>query len=303
LALNLSEFQQLKGLDLFANQVVEGFITGLHKSPFHGFSVEFAEHRLYNTGESTKHIDWKLFARSDKLFVKRYEEETNLRCSILIDTSSSMYFGKDASTTKIGFALHAAATLTNLLKKQRDAFGVSFFDEDIHLSTDIKSNEAHYHFVLSKLHEVLNSERKEKKSSLAKTIHQIAETAHRRSLVILFTDMFDNMNEFEKVLSALQHLKHNKHEVVLFHVLDKSQEIDLEFENRPFIFIDKETNEQIKLNPSQVQEQYKTKANAFSKEVKNKCLSYKIDYVDSDINDGYNAILLQYLIKRSKMLR
>jgi uncharacterized protein (DUF58 family) len=302
-ALHLSEFQQLKGLDLFANQVAEGFITGLHKSPFHGFSVEFAEHRLYNTGESTKHIDWKLFARSDKLFVKRYEEETNLRCSILIDTSSSMYFGKNSSSTKIGFALHAAATLTNLLKKQRDAFGVTFFDEDIHLSTDIKSNEAHYHFVLSKLHEVLNSERKEKKSSLAQTIHQIAETAHRRSLVILFTDMFDNMSEFDKVLSALQHLKHNKHEVVLFHVLDKSQEIELDFENRPYIFIDKETYEQIKLNPTQVQEQYKTKASAFSKEVKNKCLSYKIDYVDSDINDGYNAILLQYLIKRSKMLR
>jgi hypothetical protein len=193
--------------------------------------------------------------------------------------------------------------LREALNKKGVKFVIGFFDEDIHLSTDIKSNEAHYHFVLSKLHEVLNSERKEKKSSLAKTIHQIAETAHRRSLVILFTDMFDNMSEFDKVLSALQHLKHNKHEVVLFHVLDKSQEIELDFENRPYIFIDKETNEQIKLNPTQVQEQYKTKASDFSQEVQNKCLSYKINYVDSDINDGYNAILLQYLIKRSKMLR
>jgi uncharacterized protein (DUF58 family) len=300
---SISEIQNLKGLDLFANQVVEGFITGMHKSPFHGFSVEFAEHRLYNSGESTKHIDWKLFARTDKLFIKRYEEETNLRCSILIDTSSSMYFGNAKNETKIGFAIHASAALSNLLKKQRDAFGVSFFDETIYASSDIKSSESHYHFVLSYLEKQLKTENLKRKSSLAKTIHQIAETAHRRSLIVIFSDMFDNLSNIDEVFSALQHLKHNKHEVILFHVLDKQQEVELAFDNKPYIFIDKETNEQIKLNPFQVKEQYKAKAEEYSKLVKNKCLSYKIDYIESDINEGYNAILLQYLIKRSKMLR
>ncbi|MFP5471032.1 MAG: DUF58 domain-containing protein, partial [Bacteroidia bacterium] len=160
--INTTDIEKIKGLDLFASQVVEGFITGLHKSPYHGFSVEFAEHRLYNKGESTKHIDWKLFARTDKLFIKRYEEETNLRCSVLIDTSSSMYFGIDEKQTKIDFALHATAALCNLLKKQRDAFGVTFFDEKIYQSSDIKSNEAHYRHVLSLLDEKLKEANKNK---------------------------------------------------------------------------------------------------------------------------------------------
>lgn len=301
--INTKEIEKLKGLDLFASQVVEGFITGLHKSPYHGFSVEFAEHRLYNKGESTKHIDWKLFARTDKLFVKRYEEETNLRCSILIDTSSSMYYGIDEKQTKIDFSLHATAALCNLLKKQRDAFGVTFFDENIYLSSDIKSNEAHYRHVLSLLDEKLKENTTNKKSSLAKTLHQIAETAHRRSLIVVFSDMFDNINAFEEVLTALKHLKYNKHEVVLFHVLDHTHEIELEFENRPHIFIDKETNEKIKLNPEQIKEEYKENILAFTKEIKQQCLNYSIDYVDCNIEKGYYPILLQYFIKRQKMLR
>lgn len=303
MAINQFHLEKLKGLDLFANQVVEGFITGLHKSPFHGFSVEFAEHRLYNTGESTKHIDWRLYARTDKLFVKRYEEETNLRCNILIDTSSSMYFGKNESETKINFSIYSAAALANLLKKQRDAFGVVFFDEKIHTYTEIKSHEVHYRQVLSVLENFIHEKNKLKKSSLANALHQIAETSHRRSLVLVFSDMFENIQVFEDVLGAMRHLKHNKHEIIFFHVYDNNLELELNYENKPYIFIDKETNEEIKLNPSQIKENYTKEALEFHQEIKMKCLQYKIDYVDCDIEKGYFPILQQYLIKRGKILR
>lgn len=292
------------GLDLLAKQTVEGFITGLHKSPFHGFSVEFAEHRLYNSGESTKHIDWKLYARTDKLFVKRYEEETNLRCSILIDISPSMYFGGENGNAKIDFTINACASLINLLKKQRDAFGINLFNESIEFSSEIKSSQKHYQFLLSQLEKIKHQNSATiKKSNPTKVINQIAETSPRRSLIIIFSDMFDNLNDFESLLSSLKHLKHNKHEIILFHVIDKNQEINLEFENRPFIFIDKETKEEIKLNPNQIKEIYKEKSFSFTKNIKNKCAQFKIDYIEADTNIGYEKILLQYLIKRQKMLR
>ena len=296
--------ERYSGLDLFAKQAVEGFITGLHKSPYHGFSVEFAEHRLYNSGESTKHIDWKLFGKTDKMFVKRFEEETNLRCSILIDTSSSMYFGGDDDLSKIDFSIKASAALINLLKKQRDAYGITFFNNKIDFSSEIKTSQKHYMHLLSKLEKQLNSsESKNISSSPAKIIHQIAETAHRRSLVIIFSDMFDNQSDFETLLSSLKHLKHNKHEVILFHVVDKKLEVELNFENRPYIFVDKETQEEIKLNPQQVKDIYTTKSQNYFTELKNKCLHYKIDYVEADTNKGFEQVLLQYLIKREKMLR
>ena len=300
--INNQLLEKYTGLELSAKQAVEGFITGLHKSPFHGFSVEFAEHRLYNTGESTRHIDWKLFAKTDKLFVKRYEEETNLRCSILFDVSASMYFGGKDDKSKLEFSTFAAAALCNLLKQQRDAFGLTFFDEKIISSTDIKSNSAHYLHVLSQLESYLKVEPKRTASSPAKIIHQIAETAHRRSLIIIFSDMFENQEDFEALLKALQHLKHNKHEVILFHVLDQEKEIDLNFDNRPYVFVDKETGEEIKLNPQQIQQQYKRNLESHTKSIKNKCAQYKIDYVMADVNQGFDHLLMQYLIRRQKML-
>lgn len=301
--INRNNIEHLKGLDLFATQAVEGFITGMHKSPFHGFSVEFSEHRQYNTGESTKHLDWKLFAKTDKLYVKRYEEETNLRCSILIDTSSSMYFGGDNHSTKINFSTHAAAALMNLLKKQRDAFNLTTFNEDITFSSDIKSNTKHYHYLLSHLDQLENETNVQKKSALAKVLHQISETAHRRSLIIVFSDMFENTENEDEMLKALQHLKHNKHEVVLFHVMDKNLEINLNFENRPYVFIDKETGEEVKLNPQQIRDEYIINSKSQAKQIKDKCAQYQIDYVEADIKNGYNDILQKYLVKRRKIIR
>ncbi|MEM9917592.1 MAG: DUF58 domain-containing protein [Bacteroidota bacterium] len=300
------EVRNLGNLELLARQVVEGFIIGLHKSPFHGFSVEFAEHRLYNQGESTKNIDWKVYARSDKLFIKRFEEETNLRCQIVIDTSSSMYFPEvtrksEAYINKLRFSALSAAALMNLLKKQRDAFGLSLFDDKVSIHTNCKSSTSHYRLMLTYLDQLINNPEYNKTTSAADALHQIADSIHKRSMVIIFSDMLEQSEDTERLFSALQHLKHNKHEVVLFHVVDKAKEIDFEFENRPYLFIDMETGEKVRLQSNQVKEQYVTQMARFKEELKMKCLQYRIDFVEADIHKGFKPILQSYLVKRSKM--
>ena len=300
--INRLKIEPFKKLELFAKKVVEGFITGLHKSPFHGFSVEFAEHRLYNTGESTRHIDWKLFARSGRLFVKRYEEETNLRCQIVIDVSASMQFPKDTENNKLNFSVYSAAALCELLKQQRDAFGLTLFENEIVKHFAPKGSPSHQKLIYNTLEEILDKNFESKNTSAAKTLNQIAEIIHQRSLVIIFSDMFENNSENEELFSALQHLKYRKHEVVLFHVVDKSKEIDFEFENKPYHFIDLESGEEIKLNPSQIKEQYQESINQYKDLLKLKCGQYKIDFVEADINKGFDNILYTYLVKRNKML-
>ncbi|MBL7922505.1 MAG: DUF58 domain-containing protein [Bacteroidia bacterium] len=300
--INRLKIEPFKKLELFAKKVVEGFITGMHKSPFHGFSVEFAEHRLYNTGESTRHIDWKLFARSNKLFVKRYEEETNLRCQIVLDVSASMQFPKDSENNKLNFSVHAAAALCELLKQQRDAFGLTLFENDIVKHFAPKGSPSHQKLIYNTLEEVLDKNSESKNTSAAKTLNQIAEIIHQRSLVVIFSDMFEDNSENEELFSALQHLKYRKHEVVLFHVVDKAKEIDFEFENKPYHFIDLESGEEIKLNPSQIKEQYQQSINQYKDLLKLKCGQYKIDFVEADINKGFDNILYTYLVKRNKML-
>ncbi len=297
------DLRQIDNLELLAKQVVEGFIIGLHKSPFHGFSVEFAEHRLYNQGESTKNIDWKVYARTDKMFVKRYEEETNLRCQIVIDTSSSMYFpeGKD-SINKLQFSSLAAASLMNLLRKQRDAFGLSLFEDEVKVQTRCKSSTKHYNLMLSYLDQLISDPTKRKSTSAADSLHQIADQIHKRSLVIIFSDMFENKDSEDQLFSALQHLKHNKHEVVLFHVMDKQKELNFEYENRPYLFQDLETGEQIKLQANQVKELYSERMNEYMAKLKMKCLQYQVDMFEADIQKGFYPILQSYLVKRSKMI-
>ena len=300
------QVRDLGNLELLARQVVEGFIIGLHKSPFHGFSVEFAEHRIYNQGEPTRNIDWKVFARTDKMYTKRYEEETNLRCQIVIDNSSSMYFpevGRESEdyVNKIRFATLAAASLMNLLMKQRDAFALSFFNEQVDLHTRPKSSTTHYRLMLTYLQQLIDHPTHDVKTSAAAALHQIADSIHRRSLVILFSDMFDATEREEELFAALQHLKHAKHEVVLFHTIDKAREIDFEFENRPYEFIDMETGDRVKLQPQQVKDYYVQQVAAYQDRLRLKCLQYKIDYVEADIHAGFRPILQQYLVKRARM--
>jgi uncharacterized protein (DUF58 family) len=300
--INRTQIEPFKNLELLAKKVVEGFITGLHKSPFHGFSVEFAEHRLYNTGESTRHIDWKLFARTEKLFVKRYEEETNLRCQLVIDTSASMLFPKDSTNNKLRFSVYAAAALCELLKQQRDAFGLTLFGGGISRHLAAKGSPLHQKMVYQALEEVLDNSPEIKTTSAARALNQVAEIVHQRSLVVIFSDMFENNADNEELFSALQHLKYRKHEVVLFHVVDGTHELDFDFENKPYHFIDLESGEEIKLNPTRIREKYKEAIHSFTETLKLKCGSYQIDFVEADINKGFDNVLYTYLVKRSKML-
>lgn len=290
-------------LELLAKQVVEGFITGLHKSPFHGFSVEFAEHRLYNNGDSVKSIDWKLFAKTDKLFSKRYEEETNLRCQFVIDVSSSMYFPNN-KYNKLTFAVQSAAALIYLLKRQRDAFGLSLFTNELKLNTPAKSTSVHQKFLFAKLEEVLAASKLNVQTDLSVALHQIADLIHKRSLVVIFSDMLQTANSSERLdqlFSALQHLKFNKHEVVVFNVTDKAKEQEFDFENRPYEFVDMETGTVLKAHASKVKDAYLSQMTTYRKNLALKCAQYKIDMVDADINAGFNHILEAYLIKRQKM--
>jgi uncharacterized protein (DUF58 family) len=292
---------QTGNLEFLAKQVVEGFITGLHKSPFHGFSVEFAEHRLYNTGESTKHIDWKLYARTDKLFIKRYEEETNLRCQLIIDCSSSMFYPEDG-LNKITFSAYAAASLIKMLKKQRDASGVSLIADEILFHSPCKSSSTHQKLLYSKLEGMLAQNTPNRKSNIAANVHQLAEIIHKRSLVIIFSDMLQNTGEDDELFSALQHLKYNKHEVILFHVEDKKTEVSFDFTNRPYLFIDSETGEKIKLFPNQIKEHYLKAVEAYKHTLKLKCAQYKIDLVEAEVSTDFSQILLPFLVKRSKLV-
>jgi uncharacterized protein (DUF58 family) len=307
-SINQQPLQQFTHLELIAKQVIEGFITGLHKSPFHGFSVEFAEHRLYNKGESTKHIDWKLFGRTDKLFVKRYEEETNLRCQLVIDDSSSMYFpvpdGKSVKQNKITFSVYCAAAMIELLKRQRDAVGLSIFSEKVEVHTPAKSSSLHHKMLYHELEKRIQpfDANVHKKTSAIQALHEIAEGIHKRSLVMVFSDMMDSKANSEELFSALQHLKHNKHEVILFHVVDKQKEMNFDFENRPYRFVDMETGEEVKLHPNEIKETYLTQMSSYKKELMLKCGQYKIEFVEADINEGFEQVLMPYLIKRTRMM-
>lgn len=297
------DLQDFGNLELLSRQVVEGFITGLHKSPFHGFSVEFAEHRLYNTGDSVKNVDWKLYGRTDKLFVKRFEEETNLRCQIVLDVSSSMYY-PEPDFNKLVFSVYAAASLMYLFKKQRDAFGLSVFSDELEFSTDTKSTTVHQKYLFAELEKLMRRKGRNKQSTVAASLHQIAEQIHKRSLVILFSDLLDGETEegLSEIFSALQHLKHNKHEVIIFNVLDHKMELEFDFDNRPYHFIDIENGDEVKVHPKQVKEAYLSALVAYQKELKLRCAQYKIDLVEADIHKGFYQVLHAYLIKRSKMI-
>lgn len=313
--ITLQEISKFAHFELLARQVVEGFITGLHKSPFHGFSVEFAEHRLYNTGESTRHIDWKLYARSEKLFVKRYEEETNLRCQLILDGSTSMYFPvKDdkisVTRNKATFSALAAASLVELMKKQRDAVGLTVISDQIDIHTPARSSVVHQKFLFNSLENLTeyNDTKKEKRSDTARLLHQVADMVHRRSLVVVFSDMFQNTltrddpeKENSALFSALQHLRHNKHEVIVFHVTDRRFEMDFDFDNRPYRFIDLETKEELKLHPAEIRERYVEALKKYEVELRMRCGQYGIDFVEADINRGFDQVLWAWLVKRSKM--
>lgn len=295
-----------QSLELLANQVVEGFISGMHKSPFHGFSSEFAEHKIYNSGESTKYIDWKLFAKTDRLYTKRFEEETNLRCHIIIDNSSSMHYpelnpGQHFYENKIGFSVLATAVLMNLLKKQRDAAGLSIYSDSYEFYAPEKGSGRHYSMLLDKLESIINTNRIIKSTDTFTFLHQIAEKIHRRSMIFLFTDMFQGMDQ-EILFNALQHLRHNKHKVVLFHVFHKETEFNFNFDNTPKKFIDIETGEEVNLFAENIKQEYEDSVAKYFKRIKDNCIQYRIKYVPVSVEDNFEKIMLTYLIEKQKFM-
>ncbi len=303
----LNKASLFQNLELLANQVVEGFISGIHKSPFHGFSAEFAEHKIYNNGESTKHIDWKLFAKTDKLYTKRYEEETNLRCHMILDASASMYYpevensGIDA-LNKIGFGVLAIAALMNILKRQRDAIGLSVYSDAYNFYSSEKGSERHHQMLLAKLSEISQETKPAQQTETYTYLHQIAEKIKRRSLIFLFTDMFQTTTDDEKLFDALRHLKYNKHEVVLFHLLDKEKEQQFNFENTPKRYVDVETGEHIDLYAENIKEVYEKSVRSYFKTIKMKCAQYKIRYVEADVRGDFSKILNTYMVERHKFI-
>ncbi len=303
-----SQISRYKSLGFYARQVVEGFITGRHKSPFHGFSVEFSDYRQYNSGESTKNIDWHLYGRTDRLYVKQFEEETNLRCQLVIDQSSSMLFpterhGDIEHPNKLTFAVYAAAVLIELLHRQRDAFGLSLFSGQIDEQTPCRSSSVHQQYLLGLLDGLLQPVNKElhRTTSLAETIHLTAEQLHKRSLIVLFTDAFVRPEEQEPLFDALRHLRHNKHEVIIFHTYDMAHEVNLDYEARPHLFIDLESGRQLRLQPEEVAADYRRQMTEMFSTLRQRAMQYRIDYVPVDIAEGFHQILLPFLLKRSKV--
>ncbi|WP_417350888.1 DUF58 domain-containing protein [Flavobacterium alkalisoli] len=300
----LEKISSFGHLELLANQIVEGFISGMHKSPFHGFSSEFAEHKVYNPGESTRHIDWKLFAKTDRLYTKRYEEETNLRCHIILDNSSSMHYprlkdGQPFYENKIGFSVLASAVLMDLLKRQRDAVGLSVYSDNYEFYAPEKGSGRHHRMLINKLEEVLEKPRESKSTDTITYLHQIAQKMHRRSMIILFTDMFQGEDN-EDLFNALQHLKHNKHKVVLFHVIDKKTEFSFDFDNTPRKFVDLETGEQVNLFAENIKDEYEKLVKDYFKKIEDTCMQYRIKYVPVSVDEKFEKILLTYLVEKQK---
>jgi len=290
-------------LELLAKKAVEGFITGLHKSPFHGFSVEFAEHRQYNQGESTKNIDWKLYGRTDKLYTKRIDEETNLRCQFLIDVSSSMQIEHKGTLSKLQYAIWTTAVFTQMLKKQRDASGLCFFDSEIKEYTKIGSSGRHYKELIHQLEPYLGYKSELHTTDISETLHTIASQIHKRSLVVLFTDFLEDGRDLEKLFDSIKHLKHGKHEVIVFNTMHKPSEVDFDYGSHPMTFEDAETGEKIKLQPNDVRDVYTKNMDEYLKTVKSKLNQFKIDYIEADTSKPVEHALIPFLVKRKRMNR
>ena len=303
---NPNKFDIIK-LDLIAKTAVEGFLTGLHSSPFHGFSVEFAEHKFYNTGDDIKNIDWKLFARTKKLYIKKYQEETNLRCHFLIDTSSSMFYSKkelDKTKSKIYFSILSSLSLMNLLNRQRDAVGLSLFSQNLDFFLKPSLGTKQKRIILTEFDKLINdfSIESSKKTDLIKSINLVSERIKKRSLIIIFTDLLNYQQNLNDLFSSINNLKFKKHEVIIFRTLEKDTEMSFDFPNKKYSFKDLESLDEILIDSTEIRNDYVKEMNVFTDQIKLGCLKYKIDLFDIDINEDLKNVLNSYLLKRKKML-
>lgn len=302
--ISLEDIYALSHLDMVAKQIVEGFITGLHKSPFHGFSVEFAEHRQYNTGESTRHIDWKVYSKTDKLFVKKYDEETNLRAFLLTDVSASMYY-PEKKFSKLVYAKIATASLAYLLQKQRDAVGLGLYDGQALEETAIKTTRTHLDTIIKRLESLPDTPSTSRlqaahKATLAQCMHHLADRLHSRSMVIILSDLLEIQGHVAEFMDAVHHLKYNKHEVLILHLKESKTEFSFQFDPRPTTFIDLETGNKVKLNPKDLQALYTQEMIKFGAQLKLKCAQYKVDYLELDTDTPLQQLLGAFVASRAK---
>ncbi|MBS82960.1 MAG: DUF58 domain-containing protein [Gammaproteobacteria bacterium] len=289
--MNASTINKIDNLFLRARLVVEGFIIGMHKSPYHGFSVEFSEHRPYGYGDEIKYIDWKLWGKTDRFYIKQFEEETNLKCHLILDKSSSMGYGS-SDITKFEYSKNLVAALIYLMIKQQDAAGLTTFDEKINLTIPPKSKTSHLNLLLKAMH----NSKIGGETDISTLLHSLAESIHKRGLVILVSDLLDDE---EKIIKGLRHFRHKGHEVIIFHIVDPKEK-SLDFDNN-INFIDIENNDELTIDSRQIKKDYVKAFDQFCSYYKNKCLKNNIDYVQIDTTDPLDISLMQYLIKRMQI--
>jgi len=282
---------RLKNMHLRARLVVEGFITGLHRSPYHGFSVEFSEYRQYMPGDEIRHIDWKVYGKTNRFYIKQFEEETNLKCYLLLDASGSMGYSS-LTITKLEYASYLAAALTYLMIEQRDAVGLVTYDEKIRKYLPPRSIKSYLPQILTELEKIRCSEI----TDIANTFHEMAERIHRRGLIIILSDLYD---EPENVISGLKHFRHKRHEVIVFHILDP-MEINFNFK-RNALFKDMETGEELTTQPWHIKAEYQKRVKQFIENYKRQCRLNQIDYVALDTSLDFDYALMEYLIKRKRI--
>lgn len=295
----------LKTMEMKARLIVEGFITGLHQSPYHGFSVEFAEHRPYNPGESLRNIDWRVFGKTDRLYTKRYEEETNLRCYIALDVSDSMRYPQRHPNRlpKLEYGAYLAAALGWLMVQQRDAVGLTLFDDAIRYSTPAKAKTSWLLPLFAELEKtVANTEVFTHRTATASVLHQLGHQIGRRGLVVLITDLFSPEQPIEELFPALQRLRHANHEVIVFQLLDHETEALFEFGNIPLVLKDLETGEELKVQPEHIRQAYQTQMQAYVRTIKRRLQELNIDFFEIDIAKPYTKALTDYLIKRHRLV-
>jgi uncharacterized protein (DUF58 family) len=283
---------KLSNMELVARLVVEGFITGLHKSPYHGFSVEFAEHRQYMPGDEIKHIDWKIYGKTDRYYIKQFEEETNLKAYIILDASKSMSFSSGGRMSKLEYASYIAAALAQLMVQQRDAVGFTLYDEKVQLYMPPHATKSYLKEILRQL-ELLKSSNK---TATADSLHTIAERIKRRGLVIILSDLFDKPNE---VMAALRHFRHKKNEVIVMQILDPLER-SFDF-GRDAVFKDLETSEELTTQPWHIQKAYRQEMKKFLDTYKKECREHNIDYVLLDTSTPFDVALIEYLHKRQRI--
>ncbi len=292
---------RLKTMDLRARLAVEGFITGLHRSPYHGFSVEFAEHRPYNPGDELRHVDWKVFGKTDRHYVKQFQEETNLRHYVVLDTSPSMRYRRSGSLSKLTYGAYLAAALHYLMIKQRDATGLIGFDQSVHTLLRPKSTASYLRRILAELERFTALPPNGKKTHASAALHEVAERISRRSFVVVITDLFENVGAAEDLVRALRHLRHRGHEVLVFRILESDTERRFNFDDVPMVFRDMETGEEMALHPAQLREDYVRAVQEFSRNFRRRCLEQNVEIVELDTGEPYSTALLSYLNRRRRL--